>query len=137
MTHISTRIWISRPVEQVFDFVNTPANWPRWHPSSLGVSGATDHSLTLGEQVMEEYRVAGRRGRAIWTVIDGRVEAGGGGTVTYVLASLAGGTEFHRHFVYDVPSLPLKVLNWLVLRHRIVAESAEALRRLKRVLEAD
>jgi len=103
--------------------------------------------LTLGEQVTEEYRVAGRRGRAIWTVrervpphrwvIEGRAEAGGGGTVTYVLASRAGGTEFHRDFVYDVPSLPLKLLNWLVLRHRIAGESAEALRRLKRVLEAD
>jgi hypothetical protein len=36
-----------------------------------------------------------------------------------------------------VPSLPLKLLDRLVLRRRIAAESAEALRRLKRVLEAD
>ena len=70
-------------------------------------------------------------------VIDGRVEAVGGGTITYALAARPGGTEFRREFVYEVPSLPLKVLDRLVLRRRIAAESAEALRRLKRVLEAD
>jgi uncharacterized protein YndB with AHSA1/START domain len=147
MTHISTTIFIARPVEQVFDFVTTPANWPRWHPSSLGVSGAVEHSLVPGEQVTEDYLVAGRRGRAIWTVrervpphrwvIDGRVEAGGGGRITYILSPRADGTEFRRDFVYEVPGLPLKLLNWLVLRRRIAAESAEALRRLKQVLELE
>jgi hypothetical protein len=34
------------------------------------VSGAIDHSLKVGEQVTEDFRVAGRRGRARWTVIE-------------------------------------------------------------------
>jgi hypothetical protein len=72
--------------------VTTPGNWPVWHPSSSGVGGATDHSLEPGEEVTEEFLVAGRRGRVVWTVrerlaprrwvIDGRVE-GGGGTITF------------------------------------------------------
>ncbi len=145
MTYIYTTIQIQTPIERVFDYVTTPGNWPRWHPSSLGVSGATDHSLHPGEQVTEEYRVAGRRGRVVWTVrereaprrwvIDGQVEGGGGGTITYALTPLNGGTTFEREFVYTMPNLLLALLDRLVLRRRVEAESAEALRRLKRVLE--
>jgi hypothetical protein len=36
-----------------------------------------------------------------------------------------------------VPTRWLKLLDWLVLRRRIAAESAEARWRLKQVLEAD
>lgn len=149
MTRIYTASSIARPVEQVFDYVTTPANWPHWHPSSLGVSGATNHSLEVGEQVTEEFLVAGRRGRAAWTVreresprrwvVDGRVEGSrGGGTITYSLAPHDGGTRFEREFVYAAPSLSAsggRVLDRLVLRHRIQAESDLALRRLKIVLE--
>jgi uncharacterized protein YndB with AHSA1/START domain len=109
MTRVYRAIEIDVPAEQVFDYVTTPGNWPDWHPSSLGVSGATDHSLEPGEQVTEEFLVAGRRGRVVWTVrereaprrwvIEGRVEAGGGGTITYTETPHAGGTTFERAFV--------------------------------------
>ena len=129
MTRIRTIVNIDEPVERVFDYVTTPGNWPGWHPSSLGVSGATDHSLESDEEVTEEFLVAGRRGRVVWTVrervaprrcvIDGRVEGGGDGTITYTAT----------------PNSLLALLYRLVLRRRIEAESAEALRRLKAVLE--
>ena len=145
MTYIHTNIQVHIPIEQVFDYVTTPGNWPQWHPSSLGVSGATDHSLEPGEQVTEEYNVAGRRGRVVWTVrerdiphrwmIDGRVEGGGGGTITYTLTPQANGTTFEREFVYSMPNPLLTLLDRLVLRRRVETESAEALRRLKQVLE--
>lgn len=145
MTHIYKTIDVDVPVERVFDYVTAPSNWPAWHPSSLRVSGATDRSLELGEQVTEEFRVAGRRGRVVWTVhereaprswsIQGQVQGGGSGTVTYILAPYAGGTIFEREFVYTMPNPLLALLNWLALRHRVDRESAEALRRLKQVLE--
>lgn len=47
-TRIHTSVLIRRPSAEVFDYVTTPANWPRWHPSSLAVSGATDHPLRVG-----------------------------------------------------------------------------------------
>jgi len=47
-TRIANEIVIARPPQQVYDYVTTPANWPRWHPSSLAVRGATDHPLVLG-----------------------------------------------------------------------------------------
>ena len=145
MTYIYTTIQLQTPIERAFDYVTTPGNWPRWHPSSLGVSGATDHSLEPGEQVTEEFRVAGRRGRVVWTVrereaprrwvIEGQVEGDGGGTITYTLAPHNGGTTFEREFVYDMANPLLALLDRLLLRRRVEAESAEALRRLKDVLE--
>ena len=145
MTRISRSIRIRTSVEEVFEYVTTPGNWPAWHPSSLGVDGATDHSLEPDEQVTEEYRVAGRRGRVVWTVrereaprrwvIDGWVEGGGSGTITYAVTPHLEGTTFKRDFVYAMPNPLLAVLDWLVFRRRVEAESTEALRRLKDVLE--
>ncbi len=145
MTRIYKTIQINASIEQVFDYVTTPGNWPRWHPSSLGVSGATGHSLEPGEQVTEEFRVAGRRGSVVWTVrerevpprwvIEGQVQGGGDGTITYTLAPHNGGTTFEREFVYAMPNPLLALLDRLVLRRRVEAESAEALGRLKEVLE--
>ena len=69
-TRIRNAVSIDRDPDAVFAYVTTPANWPKWHPSSLGVSGTMDHPLDLGEQVTEDFLVAGRRGRAVWTVVE-------------------------------------------------------------------
>ena len=63
-TRIHSSVEIARDPDVVFAYVTTPANWPTWHPSSLAVSGAVDHPLDIGEQVTEDFLVAGRRGRA-------------------------------------------------------------------------
>src|SRR5512134_555906 len=67
---IHSEATIARAPGEVFDFVTMPGNWPKWHLSSLGVSGATDHPLQVGEQVTEDFLVAGRRGRAVWAVTE-------------------------------------------------------------------
>jgi uncharacterized protein YndB with AHSA1/START domain len=145
-TRIVTTATIERSDTAVFDYVTTPAHWPVWHPSSLAVSGATDHPLNAGEQVTEEFRVAGRRGRAVWTVaerdrprkwvIDGAIDGRPAGTVTYALTPTAHGTRFEREFTYRAPSLWFATLNTLFLRARIQSESDDAVLQLKRVLEA-
>lgn len=144
-THIYNSTTIERPPAEVYDYVTTPANWPRWHPSSLGVSGAADHSLLVGEAVQEEFLVAGYQGKVRWTVverqapmrwtIDGKVEDGGVGKVRYRLTQVSGGTRFEREFEYVRPNLLFLLADWLSLRAKVTAESAEALRRLKGVLE--
>jgi uncharacterized protein YndB with AHSA1/START domain len=145
MTRITLSVEIGRPAGQVFDFVTTPGNWPRWHPSSIGVTGATDHPLRVGEQVTEEFRVAGRRGRATWTVkareesrrwvIEARPEEGGSALITYTLTAQGEVTRFQRELAYAMPGPLWTLLDLLIIRRRIRAESAEALRRLKTVLE--
>lgn len=148
VTRIHNETMINKPIADVFDYATTPGNWPRWHPSSLAVSGATDHSLAVGERVTEEYRVAGREGQVVWTVTEREaphrwviageiVGRAAGGTVAYTLSTAAGGTYFEREFSYPTPSLWFRLLNALLFRRRIAAESAEAVRRLKRVLEDD
>ena len=144
-TRIVTAIDIAKPVDVVFEYVTTPAHWPRWHPSSLSVSAGADHSLTIGEQVREEFKVAGRRGSATWAVrqreaplrwvIDGRSDQGGGAAISYILSPLPTGTRFERELVYSGPNLLFALLNRISLRARITAESEAALRRLKQILE--
>lgn len=145
-TEVRTVISIARPVEDVFNYVTTPGHWPDWHPSSLGVTGATDHSLAVGEEVTEEFLVAGRRGKLTWRVtqrdaprvwvISGQVGAQGSGTVAYELAPEGAGTLFTRVFTYQGNGLLFTIVNRLFYNRRVVAESVEALRRLKQRLEA-
>jgi uncharacterized protein YndB with AHSA1/START domain len=148
MTDIVTAATIACPIETVYDYITTPGHWPDWHPSSLGVSGATDHSLQIGEQVTERFQVADRRGEVVWTVrereaphtwvIAGNITSGNGGSgvVSYRLTSSGDGTAFTRTFSYPTPTLFYTLLDLLLLRRRIRAESAEAVVRLKRNLES-
>jgi len=146
MTTIVTQASIRRPIAEVFDYVTTPAHWLVWHPSSLGLHGATDHSLQVGEEVTEEFRVAGRKGSVTWKVIArekpvrwsiaGVVAAGGKGTITYSLtATAADGTAFRREFDYAMPNWFAALLDRLFVKRRIEAESALAVSRLKQALE--
>lgn len=145
MTTIVTHSVIRRPMAQVFEYVTTPKHWLVWHPSSFGVSGATDHSLEVGEEVTEAFRVAGRKGSVTWKVIardaparwaiSGRVAGGGHGTITYTLSPVAEGTAFRREFVYTMPNRFAELLDRLFVRKRIESESAEAVARLARAVE--
>ncbi|HEY8012038.1 MAG TPA: SRPBCC family protein [Rudaea sp.] len=144
MTTIITEAAIRRPIAEVFDYVTTPAHWLRWHPSSVALRGATDHSLAVGEEVTEDFRVAGRSGSVTWRVIAreaptrwaiaGKVAAGGSGTITYTLTQTPAGTAFRREFVYAMPNWFAALLDRLFIRRRIAAESAEAVNRLKQTL---
>ena len=126
MTTIVTTATIHRPPAEVFAYVTTPAHWLDWHPSSLGLSGATDHSLEVGEEVTEAFRVAGRRGSVTWKVVEreapnrwaisGIVAAGGSGTITYTLSPVGQGTAFRREFVYAMPNAFAALLDRLFVR---------------------
>ena len=142
MTRIYTTATIACPIEDLYDYVTTPAHWPEWHPSSLGVSDDADHSLAVGEEVTERFLVAGRRGSVVWRVTErdapnswvivGAIESSqGGGTITYTLSQRHDGVFFEREFVYPTINALFAVLDALILRRRIQAESEEATRRLK------
>jgi uncharacterized protein YndB with AHSA1/START domain len=144
---IVTTVHIARPVAQVFDFLTTPANWPRWHPASLGVHGAADHSLEVGEQVTEEFCVVGQRGSAVWTVrerqaphlwvIDGVAENGNQATIAYRLTAEGDSTAFERELLFTRIQPQGFQVDAAQLLRGMEAESAEALRRVKAVLESE
>src|SRR5438094_7992664 len=142
-----TTTLIRRPAERVFAFLTPPANWPLWHPSSVKVTGPVDHPLQPGEQVTEEFVVAGQSGKAVWTVrecsaphlwlIDGVAENGNRATITYTLRPHDGGTAFERVLVLTrlQTEPPEEALEGF--RRQVEAESTEALRRLKSLLEEE
>jgi uncharacterized protein YndB with AHSA1/START domain len=146
MTRIVTAVVIGAPIEQVFAFATTPANWPRWHPASKAVRGAVDHSPGPGEQLVEEIQMTGYRGEASWVVreraapsrwvIEGEGSTGGYALLSYRLFAQPDGTRFERELVYRMPNAWYALLDVLFIRRRMVAQSAEALRRLKDLLEA-
>jgi uncharacterized protein YndB with AHSA1/START domain len=146
MTRICNSIEIRRPIDAVFDFITTPANWPQWHPASVSVSENADHSLQPDEEVIEQIKVGGHQGEARWRVrersapsrwvIEGTGNNGGRATITYILAEGPGGTNFERELVYSMPHPVLAALDWLFIRSRMKTDSGEALRRLKDRLES-
>ena len=147
MSQIHNSIEIACPIELVFDFATTPGHWAEWHPSTIAVTGDTDHSLEPGEQVTEDFRAARRNGRAVWTVkereapyrwvIAGVAESGGTATITYSFTKVGAGTRFDRDLVYSHPGLIFAILDKL-LGHRLLAtESEQALRQLKELLEGE
>lgn len=56
--------------------------------------------------------------------------------MTYTLNPEPQGTRLSREFLYNVPALLDELGAFLSLRNRLQAESAESMRRLKRILEA-
>jgi uncharacterized protein YndB with AHSA1/START domain len=146
ITHVRTEIDIDRAPRDVYEYVSTPSNWPRWHPSSIAVKGDASHSLALGESVVEEFNVAGRHGFATWRVvardadrlwkIEGEIDGHPAGVVTYILARSGTGTHFVRLFDYRSRTILFAIVNALALRERITAESETALAQLRVVLES-
>ena len=145
-THIVDSVTIARAPADVFAYVTTPANWPKWHPSSLAVRGATGHPLAHGEQVTEDFVVAGRRGTVVWSValrdaprkwiIKGEVGGHAAGSVTYTLTLAGEATRFTRELAYPSRNLLFVLLNRLSIRQQVEAESAQAVHNLKQILEA-
>jgi len=146
VTHVHSEIDIARSPHDVYDYVSTPSTWPRWHPSSIAVSGDAGHSLAIGESVVEEFTVAGQHGFATWRVvrrepdrlwqIEGRIDGRVAGTVTYTLSARPGGTHFVRDFDYPSRSLLFALVNAVMLHARVVDESQRALVNLQSVLNA-
>jgi uncharacterized protein YndB with AHSA1/START domain len=145
-TRIVNQVDIAAAPERVFAYVTAPVNWPRWHPQSRAVSGTIDRTPQPGEQTIEEFEIAGRKGHATWTSIAvdpprrwefaGQGEGGGGAHIVYALTPIAGGTHFERDLIYRGPNLLFALVNALQLRTVMEADSAEAAQRLKRAVEA-
>ncbi|MFN0070038.1 MAG: SRPBCC family protein [Chloroflexota bacterium] len=147
MTRIFSSVIIQQPLERVFEYVTTPGNWPRWHRSSLAVTGATNHSLEIGEQVTEEFLVAGRLGRAVWTVVEravptcwviqGRIVGSQqGGRVSYRLSRQAtGATLLERELIYELRNPWQRLMDRLFVRARVEHESSQAVNLLRERLE--
>jgi len=146
-TQIQTACHLPLSIKQVFDYVTTSGNWPTWHPASQSVIGQIHFPMRLGEQVVEHFRLATYEGIVRWTVserhapyrwrINGTIGDQVRGIITYTLMPDANGTLFERTFAYHLHRHWESVLDHLLGRHYMAAESSRALRRLQDVMLAE
>ncbi len=143
MTRIRNEICIDGSIDTVFDLVTTTRHWPRWHPATEGVSGVTDRPLALGDRVHERAVIGGRTHSGTWTVTEherpvrmllqvdgGRIE------IAYSFRSVdAKGTLLQRQLDYRPADFAGGASDPAILEERMFAQSAEALRRLKWLVE--
>lgn len=145
-TRIENSIDIAAQPPQVFAYVATPANWPRWHPASRAVRGITDRTPAVGESVTETYEIGDYRDTATWTTVEleaprrwrfaTRGEHGGSAEIAYSLTPTATGTQFRRELFYRGPNLAFAIVDRLKLRAINASDSATALANVKRDVEA-
>ena len=136
---------IHREIADVFDFFTTPENWPRWHPASISVKGATDHSLVVGEEVTEDIRAGSGKVQVVWRVtardaphlwrFEGSPAGDGRVTITYRLRMDGKDTVFEREMQYRFNRLWLRVLDPLFIRRHTEHKSQQALLNAKQILE--
>lgn len=145
MESIVSMIDIERPMTQVFEFVTNPAQWKRWHSATVAVSGAPNRALGLGETVIEEIHAGPRRFSARWTVTECKVprrwvivadSPEGDARITYKLSEQEGVCYFERTLEYGSKRLPWKWLDGTLTRRLLTRQSEQALKNLKRVIEA-
>ena len=67
---------------------------------------------------------------------EGVSDGGGSARIVYTLTPLSTGTHFERELVYHGPNLLFAIVNAWRVRGVMEADSAEALQRLKRAIEA-
>ena len=145
-SRVVNRIEIAAPPERVFAYVTTPANWPRWHPASRAVRGIVERTPKVGEEVVETFEIAGRRGDATWTSAELDpprrwviVSGGPGGSyarIVYTLSARDGGTLWERDMTYRGSNLLFGLLDALQIRAVMEADSARAQENVKRELES-
>jgi len=145
-TRLENSIDIAAQPPQVFAYVATPANWPRWHPASRAVSGITDRTPAVGESVIETYEIGEYHDTVTWTTVEleaprrwrftTRGAHGGSAEIAYSLSPTAAGTHFRREMFYRGPNLAFAIVDRLKLRDINARDSATALANVKRDVEA-
>ena len=60
-------IEIERPVEEVFDFITHPENFPLWQESLLEIRREAEGPLRVGSEVTEVRSFMGRKMETTWT----------------------------------------------------------------------
>jgi uncharacterized protein YndB with AHSA1/START domain len=155
MPEIIADVVINAPAAVVFDFATTPANWPRFWPITLSVTGDVKAPAAVGARWTEQVKISFWRGEFHWEaaactrptsfVMRGRSYGHGWlgkllpsepGRIAYTLTETDGRTHFHRVMDYPDANLFLKVLDVLVMRRAMTRAINQALEALKAIMES-
>jgi hypothetical protein len=138
-------VHVNKPVEEVYDFVTTAANWPRWHPATAGVSGDISHSALAGEVIVERvkhglmrdtfrWKVEERQAPERWAIAAKSDRFKQLVRIDYTMTPEEGGTLWVRKMVFYFPKW-YALMDKLVFSRILKRNSEKAVRQLKELLE--
>jgi uncharacterized protein YndB with AHSA1/START domain len=118
--HVENTITIERPIEEVFEYVSTPENDPRWVSVSIRNQRTLPDPMRVGMTTEEDVKIFGRTSRDTWevteyeppTVVAYRATSGllSGGIVRLRCEPLEGGTRLTHAVEYEVRGIYYKTI---------------------------
>lgn len=117
MQSVINSVFVEKPIEEVYDFLSTASNWPKWHPATLTVYGAVRHPGLMDEEIVEKvkpgvrikWKVTKRERPYVWKITAVKSLGFSGTSVEYTLTEKDGGTLWKREasskILSDVPIL--------------------------------
>jgi carbon monoxide dehydrogenase subunit G len=136
---------IDAPAERVYELVMDPHRLEDWVTIHDHLEDAPDGSLRKGSKLTQCLRLAGRRFRVRWTVVEnepcrrvvweGRGPVRSRARVVYEFEEGDGGTRFSYSNEYHLPGGPLANLAEPVVRRVTGKELDHTLERLKQLVE--
>lgn len=136
---------IDKPAQELFDYLTTAANWPKWHPATASVSGDVDHPATEGETIVEvvrhglmrdtfPWKIEECRAPSRWAILAKSKRFGQKVRIEYTLTPENGGTRWERMMCFYFPQW-LAPLDKLVFSKILRRNSEKAVRQLKQSME--
>ncbi len=118
--HMENTITIERPIEELFEYVSTPENDPRWVSVSIRNQRTSPGPMRVGMTTEEDVKIFGRASRDTWevteyeppTVIAYRVTSGllCGGVVSLRCEPVEGGTRLTHSVEYEPRGIYYKTI---------------------------
>ena len=144
---VEREIWIDAPVQRVYDVVMDPDRLKDWVTIHHHLEDAPNGLLKKGSKLTQWLRVAGRRFKVRWTVVEndpcklvvweGKGPVGSHARVSYAFGDSSGEdcTQFHYMNEYDLPGGPLGRIAGRGVARVTQKELDDTLQRLKSITE--
>jgi carbon monoxide dehydrogenase subunit G len=142
---VERTIQIAAPPETIYDVVMDPARLEDWVTIHQRLEKAPDGKLRTGSQLVQSLKLAGRRFKVNWTVVEnepsrkvvweGRGPVASRARVAYVFTPNGTGTRFSYLNEFELPGGPLGRIAGLAVAKVTEKELEGSLRRLKSLVE--
>jgi uncharacterized membrane protein len=142
---VERTVHIAAPAEAVYNVVMDPARLGEWVTIHDHLEGKSQSPLRKGSKLTQVLRLAGRRFKVHWNVVEnepcehvvweGRGPVASHARVEYRFNSNGGGTDFSYVNEYDLPGGPLGRVAGRAVARVTQKEVDGSLQRLKQLVE--
>lgn len=143
---VEREIEIAAPAHELYEVVMDPRRLADWVTIHQDLQEAPQGSLKKGSTLTQFLKLAGRRIKVEWTVVEneprrrvvweGRGPMHSKANVTYEFAERDGATHFSYSNEYKLPGGPLGGVAGSVVRRVTAGELEESLQKLKNLVES-